>query len=219
MFSPAGTCIRHPHVLTCWYHALAVVGPAPHTSVNNLSTRTCSLDWNSFNLRSSPLWAISQILSASLAPTPCRDRASWGRNSMQCNVCTANHYTDTDRQTDSGMQCLYSQPQHWHRQTDRGMQCLYSQPLHWHRQTERLTVAWNVYTANHYTDTDRQTDSSMQCLYSQPLHSHRHTHRLTVACNVNTANHTLTQTDRLTVACNDYTANHYTHTDRHTDWQ
>ena len=139
-----------------------------------------------------------------------------------------------------------------HTQTDSGMQCLYSQPLHSHR----LTVACNVYTANHYTHTDThtdwqwhamfiqptttltqthtQTDSGMQCLYSQPLHSHR----LTVACNVYTANHytntdwqwhamfiqpttTLTQTDTQTdsgMQCLN-TANHNTDSDRHTDWQ
>ena len=157
MLSPAGTCIRHPHVLTCWYHALAVVGPAPHTSVNNLSTRTCSLDWNSFNLRSSPLWAISQILSASLAPTPCRDRASWGRNSMQCNVCTANHYTDTDRQTDWQWHAMFVQPTTTLTQTDWQWHAMFIQP------TTTLTQA------------DRETDSGMKCLYSQPLHWHRQT--------------------------------------------
>ena len=82
------------------------------------------------------------------------------------------------------------------------MQCLYSQPLHSDRHTHRLTVACNVYTANHYTHTDRHTDWQWHAMfkYSQPLHWHRHTHRLTEACKV-------------------YTANHYIQTDMHRDIQ
>ena len=65
-----------PFIITCWNHCLAVWAPAPQTLVNNSMTLMSSSALNSLSFLSSPLSAISQILSASLVPTPGKFLAS-----------------------------------------------------------------------------------------------------------------------------------------------